>query len=328
MRRRRRSASAGAALLCAIGVGLVAPAASADSATSKKADKLFKEGAEDLRLKRYGEACPKLEESNHLERAVGTEYNLAVCYELSRRFASARRVYAKVVSFATQSGKLTTANDASERTKALDKIVPRLVLKTARQPPSLRVWCDDEEIPASSLAKPVELDPGVHQVWATADGFKKIELSVTLAEGETKEIPLELEPSTGGAPKAETTPPDRSERTTESGGIPWRWIGLGTAAAGVVGVGVGLAFGASAKSARDDSGCREARFCPDEASADKLRGAKSDAEASTAFVLIGGVLVAAGATMYFLAPSRSGASVAVSVATSPHATGLRLDGRF
>src|SRR4051812_27749418 len=110
--------------------------ASADPASARQADKLFKQASDALALKRYDEACPKLEESDRLERAVGTEYNLAVCYELSHRPASARRKYLEVAAFAQKVGKDATAKEATERAKKLDLVVPRLVIRAPADRPA------------------------------------------------------------------------------------------------------------------------------------------------------------------------------------------------
>lgn len=289
---------------------------------------LFEEAHALIQRSRFDEACPKLEESDRLERAVGTEYNLAVCYELSHHPASARRMYVKVAIFASQSGKESTAKDARDRAKKLDAVVPRLVLKTPNTPAGLRVRCDDQDLDIDALQKPVELDPGPHHVVATAEGFAPFDKSVTLDEGETKEMTLLLEARP--APSAAAPPPKAAplSDTTSEGAVPWRWVGLGVAAVGAVGAGVGGYFALHAKSERDGSGCRDGQFCPDEASAERLRGAKSDANLATVFVVGGSALLVAGVVLFVVAPSPSRPGVTMAAAAGPRSTGLQVFGSW
>ena len=319
----------GAFFGAALAVVSLAPSAAADPASARRADKLFKEAADAITQKRYAEACPKLEESNRLERAVGTEYNLAVCYELSHRPASARRMYGKAAALASQSNKESTAKEARERAKKLDTVVPRIVLKTQTDPAAFKVRCDDQDIDVEATRRPIEVDPGPHHFVATAEGFAPFERNVPLDAGETKEINMVLDalPSAHApaAPPPKTTAPDAAK---EQATVPWRWVGLGAAAVGVIGVGVGGVFALGASSAKDDSGCRDGQFCPDEASAERLRGAKSDANLATVFVVGGSVLAVAGVVLFVVAPSPSRPAVTVSASAGTQLTGLRVLGSW
>ena len=333
----------------ALGLAAVAHVndASADPASARQADKLFKQASDALALKHYDEACPKLEESNRLERAVGTEYNLAVCYELSHKTASARRKYLDAAAFARQSGKETTAKEATERAKKLDLVVPRLVLRApADRPAGATLRCDGQALDAEAWKKPVELDPGAHRVIVMADGFATFDKVVTLVESETTDLQVVFTPLAGGASSGAPAPakpdPGADRGSTNDGAFPWKWVGLGAAAVGVVGLGAGGYFALHAKSGSDDSGCANGRTCPDEASADRLRSAKGDADLATVLFVAGGVLTVGGGLLFFLAPAPSagastssatrpppqGLHVRLSGAASRELTGLRLIGSF
>lgn len=338
----------GRTLGCALGLAAVAnvTAASADPASARQADKLFKQAADALAQKHYDEACPKLEESDRLERAVGTEYNLAVCYELSHKTASARRKYLEAAAFARQSGKESTAKEATERAKKLDLVVPRLVLRApAEKPAGASLRCDGQALDAEAWKRPIELDPGAHRVIVMADGFATFDKVVALVESETTDLQVVFTPLAGGASPAAATPakpePGADQASTGGAPFPWKWVGVGAAAVGVVGIGVGGYFALHAKSESDDSGCTNGRTCPDEASASRLRTAKSDADLATILFVAGSVLTVGGGLLYFLAPSpspSSGASAAqtpsrglhvkLTPAASRELTGLRVLGSF
>lgn len=52
-----------------------------DRATRAKADRIFAEGRKLAKDGKWDEACPKFEESYRLDPAVGTQINLATCYD-------------------------------------------------------------------------------------------------------------------------------------------------------------------------------------------------------------------------------------------------------
>src|SRR5438552_1440744 len=70
---------------------VLAPAAQAQPAENKAlAETLFQDGRTLAGAGKYAEACPKFEASLHADpTAIGTELNLADCYEHIGRFASA-----------------------------------------------------------------------------------------------------------------------------------------------------------------------------------------------------------------------------------------------
>ena len=80
---------------CAIALLLTTSAkARADDATT--ADKLFEEANALAAVGRYAEACPKLAESQRIEPAVGTQFNLADCHEHLGQTATAFALFSEV----------------------------------------------------------------------------------------------------------------------------------------------------------------------------------------------------------------------------------------
>ena len=77
-----------AAWLAVAGLASVAQPAQAQS-DSAAARALFAEGRNLMADERYAEACPKFEESLRLDHGMGTQFNLAHCWEKLGRTASA-----------------------------------------------------------------------------------------------------------------------------------------------------------------------------------------------------------------------------------------------
>jgi hypothetical protein len=303
---------------------LVPASASADAASAKRADDLFRQAMEAQEKGRYEEACAKLEESNRLERAVGTEYNLAACYEVVKRTATARRLYLGVAELATKTGKTSTAKKARDRAEKLDRMVPRLTLRAAPSAKGATITLDGKNVEASAIGAPMEVDPGRHAIVAKAEGRVSFETNVDVGEGQRTEVVIALDPTEKRAPTTTTMPPASSTPSSEGAdpGPPvLLYAGFAAAGLGVVSLGVAGFFTLSASSAKDESGCRDGRFCPDQASADRLRDAQSDGNLATVFAVTGGVLVVAGAALVVLAPRGR-------VAVSPRGMGLALSGTF
>jgi hypothetical protein len=91
---------------------------------------------------------------------------------------------------------------------------------------------------------------------------------------------------------------------------------------GVAGLLIGGIFGIDAMGKKSDAGCSSDSVCPSTDAANKLRDAKSAGNLSTAFFIAGGVVAAAGFTIWAVAPRRGGATASAAV----DAQGLVLHG--
>jgi tetratricopeptide (TPR) repeat protein len=129
-------------------------------------------------------------------------------------------------------------------------------------------------------------------------------------------------------PTAPPPPPDR--------GANMRMGGIATATAGVIALGVGIGFGIAAISKMDQAktaGC-DSTGCPNAAAAALERTANSRGNDSTIGVVAGGVLVAAGVTLYVLAPSKPSrtesatATLMLRPTLTPNTAGIGLAGTF
>ena len=281
---------------------LVVGTASADNERAR-AEKLFREGSEALEKGRIDEACTKLATSAALYRALGTEYNLGTCFEVSHRTASAKRAYLRAAAIAHQSGNESIAKDAYARARKMDAQTPKLVVTVPTDAGTVTLLCDGNPINAGDA---IELDPGTHLVKATAPGRAPFDARVELVEGGTVALAVAMtvakstEPITPPATKSAAKEASRPEK--KDGVDLATVLGASVGTAGVVALGIGIGFVFVAKSERDDSGCTNGRLCPDRAAADKLSAAKSDANVATALVVTGGILAAAGAVIGFADP--------------------------
>src|SRR4051812_25289422 len=100
-------------------------ALAAESAFADESDpeKLFAEGSRLIEAGKFAEALPKLQEAQRLDPGIGTQFNIATCYEKLGKLGSAWRNYEEVASLARASGKKT--REEAARAKLAD-LKPRL----------------------------------------------------------------------------------------------------------------------------------------------------------------------------------------------------------
>lgn len=94
---------------------------------------------------------------------------------------------------------------AADAERELAEIKPRLAWLTVRVrgPSKPRVEVDDKDVPRAALGVRRATDPGTHTIKARASGYGAKELSVTLAEGEAKELDVQLQRESDPSSRAE-----------------------------------------------------------------------------------------------------------------------------
>src|SRR5258708_30389730 len=88
--------------------------------TEATATALFDDGRKLMAQHRYGDACPKLAESERLAPSGGTLINLAECYEHTGRTASAWAAWKDAAARANAAGKAAAEKSALARAVALE----------------------------------------------------------------------------------------------------------------------------------------------------------------------------------------------------------------
>jgi hypothetical protein len=317
---------------------------SALAGDSAAAEALFREGRALMDTGNYQAACPKLAESFEQEPATGTLLALAMCREQAGQTASAWASYGQVIARSRREGRADREQAARERAEALEPKLSRLTItvdaRVAKEP-GLVVKRNGATVGAATFGTAVPVDPGEHTIEATAQGKKPWSTQIRVgAERDAKavEVPLlELEPvakpELGAAPPAGGTNPERDKPPAKTG-LPLRPIGIGVGAAGIVGLGVGAFFGLRAKGLNaesNESGHCDAKNVCDPIGGDKRDDAKSAANVATIAMVAGGVLTAAGVTLFVLGGSKddeAGQRVEAVPLIGDTELGLSVCGRF
>jgi len=174
----------------------MAPAArAADEPTPARV--LFKEARELVAQGDYQTACPKFEQSLALEAGLGTQFNLADCWEHIGRTASAQALFVGAAASAKAAGQSEREQVLRDRAAALEPRIPRLVVEVSDPDPKLVVKRGDLPLESDAYGKARAVDPGRYQIVAKAPGKKTWKKQVEVAAGSsivTVEVPrLEAE---------------------------------------------------------------------------------------------------------------------------------------
>jgi hypothetical protein len=317
--RRRAMIVSVAVMVSAIG----RPAWATDPAT---ATMLFNEARRLVTAGRYAEACPKFEESQRLDPGIGTQFNLADCYEHTARIASAWALFLDVASAAGGTGQLARERVARKRASALEPIVSKLTIEAPKNVTGLEVRRNGEMLGGVLWNNPIPVDPGSYTIEATAPGKKKWSTVATVGPNGasvTVAIP-ELEngddAAGAGAPTTDGTAV-ASEPAGQARSGPGRAIALGLGGAGIIGIGIGSYFGlrSIAKHSDYESYCNAGGCQP--AAGPLHQDAVAAGNLSTAMFIVGGALLAGGAVLWIVTPKRTAASSQLRIAPAVGASG-------
>ncbi len=289
---------------------LAAPAHADDLAT---AEVLFQQGRKLADAGEYQEACAKFEESLNYDRATGTLWHLANCLEETGAIASAWARFRELDAEARKTDEPKKAKAARERAERLEPRLPKLAISVpdAHRVEGLVVKRDGKRIGPGAWGTALPVDPGVHQVEASAPGYRTWTREAAVeAEGELLEIEvpaLELVPAEPVGPIGMSVDDAIGRGVTPA--EPWYRDKVGWALAGS---GVALALGGAlsighAGSLEDDAKApgldlNERDQLLDDA--DTYRGV------GVGFVVVGAGLALAGTVVLALVPEGGGGTMA------------------
>jgi hypothetical protein len=289
------------------------PARAQTAAESALAEKLFAEATTLVANGSFAEACPKLEESQRLDPAIGTQYNLALCYEQIGRLGSAWRNLRTVQRDAHKGGKKGREDAAVEKMQELRSRVPHLVVTAKDTDVTLKV--DGERIERDDWPF-VAVDPGEHVVEATAPAKKPWSVRVVVPESAER-----------GAEQAVVVPPlavaeGRVVTVTKETANTKRTIGFVVGGVGVVGVGAAAVTGVLllGKHATAKDHC--APNCVDQEGVDAVSAGKTLLPINLVAWIVAGVGLGAGSFLVLTSPPKKPTSTRVEAVVGPRGVGL------
>jgi hypothetical protein len=150
---------------------------------------LFSEGLALIEAEQYTAALTKLEEAQRRDPGIGTEFNIAICYEKLGKIGSAWHHYANVERLAHTSGKRQREEHAHQKLEELRPQLSTFVFVPAKTD-KLLLKVDGNPIPPEQWGF-YPVDPGTHQVAAEAPSHTPWAAEVEApSPGDRLEIPV------------------------------------------------------------------------------------------------------------------------------------------
>lgn len=286
-----------------------------------RADGLFEDGRKYLVAKEYALACTAFEQSQEADPAIGTQLNIALCYEEWGKVAAAYRAYLEAERLAKAKSD-DREKGAHLKVDALAPQVPHLQVEIPADADVATVFLlDGKEIDRAKLADDQLVEPGPHILEARVPSRPPKETKIDLKPGERRKVTIAV-------PRPEvktlvTTTPRKKGRL-------YGGIGLVTGGAVAVGVSSFVALVARQDYADAIKDCPD-KVCESRASFDATQSARKRATIMT-FVGAGGVVLA-GVGVYMIMTSRGKRvveerRVGVAPLLAPDAVGLAIGGRL
>ncbi len=283
------------------------------------ASTLFQQAVSKMELEQFSEACPLLEESYRLDPKAGTLFTFANCRDREGKITSASARYGEYLrgfanmSAADQEKHAARAKMAETRVHELRPQLPTLQLKWQGQLPThVKIFVDDVDWTGRSVALPLPLDPGPHEIVIKQSGALDQKRVVTLDVGQFMTFDLDTEitivkppesDSTVAIPPIKVLPPSAKFWTN-----PRKAAGFITLGVGGASLVFGSVMGALALVEKQTvkTHCVGATgYDCDRTGFSAVENMRGYANSSTIGFVAAGVLTAAGAVLVITAPARS-----------------------
>jgi hypothetical protein len=282
---------------------------------------LFAEALADEAAGHWQVALDKFQRVKTVRDTAPVEYRIGTCHDGLGHLAPAYEAYRAAIALGAPDPSMADVVQAARvRLETLSKHVARLTLVVpAGADADLSVQVDLATFARDALGQPVALEPGTHEVVATADGRVVFRSEVTLPEGGQASLPIVLAARSSSPPSTDRPiAPDSSRHTLG-------WILVGTGAALLAGAGAALLL-RHADIATLNSACPRG-VCPADRESDlESTRDRALAEGPVAAGLAAGGVAAAALGLYFVVAGQ-GPTPAVASFHLP-ATGLAIAGSF
>lgn len=320
-------------------------AAPASAQTDKAAaEALFDQGVRLMKQNSFNDACPKLEESEHIDPAVGTLLYLGECYERIGKTASAWATFREAASLAGNSNQVDRARIAGGRAQDLEPKLSRLTVELAPEVAriaGLVVKRGNQSLEPSLLGTPLPVDPGEYRIEVTAPGYEAWTTPIKVEAGgasasvrvpglvksaEPIAVPIAAAPPAGAS--KQSSPAKPPPPAAKPGLTTGQTLGLVVGSVGVIGLGIGTYFGVRAIGKNSDAEpfCRDNRCV--QSGIDLTDKAKSAARAANIAFAAGGALVAIGGVIFLSTGAHDADRVALAPLLGPNTAAASISGSF
>jgi len=294
-----------------------------------KARARFQQATELEQAGNYTQALEAFREVGQVRMTPQVRYHIGFCEEKLGKLLTALGGYELAMQEAA-SVDPSFAKEVEGRITQLKARIPKLTLKRGQSAKSGRIEIDGVSVGENSLGTPLPFDPGPHQVEVKLGEATKFSETVSLGEGDSKEVVIEFaeesKASAGPAGPAERVEQDRAPAKKSGSALPWIIGGVGVA--GLAASGVFLVMKNQKVSELEDACGPGGNKCPADKEADYDDAKKYNTLSMVSFGV--GIVGVGVATTLLLtqksSPAKSGYYVAPAI--GPSGGGVAAFGRF
>lgn len=274
-----------------------APSVHGADGEAAAAEQLFHEALKLMGKGQYEEACPRLAESQKLDPGYGTLMHLGDCYVKVGKTASAWASYREAVDAAKQSKQSAREKAAQKKADALEPKLSKLTIDVPKEVvvTGLVIRRDGKEVGEVLWRTPSPIDPGKHEIEATAPGKLPWTTSVEVGENENAKVVVTALANAQTVKKDDGPKKSKKLHPMTIGGIIAGGVGLAA-----MGASVGVGF--ASRSRYDDSATHCTNNLCDAEGLVIRDDALSIANIGTGVFIGGAVVAAAGIVLVIVSP--------------------------
>jgi hypothetical protein len=172
---------------------------------------LYMQGMDLQKNGQYADALDRFSRANSVVNAPTNMLHIAECHAALGHLVEAAETYRNLQRFPMPPNPppafVQAVDQGREELKTIEPRIPELKIDVLpNQVPTLTVTIDGQPVNGATIGVSRPINPGMHQVTASAPGYTKAEQGVDIKEKQSKSITLQLQ-STGGVIYGPAGPP-------------------------------------------------------------------------------------------------------------------------
>jgi hypothetical protein len=309
--------------------------AQAPASSKVAAEAFFDRGVALMKAGKFAEGCAQLEQSQAIERGIGTMLYLAECYERLGRIASAWALFREAASAARAEGQVERGETGAARAAQLEPKLPKLTVEVeaGNTMAGFTVQVNGVTLSRGAWGVSLPVDPGDNRIEASAPGYLRfshvetvggegaiviVTVPALVADPHAAQAPAPIPvPSAASVAAASSDAPKNVTAPPHDTPPPRTWqrpLAIVVGGTGVLALGIGSYFGLHAISKSDAADARcpgSGATCADQRGAELSKQANDAAKLSNGFMIGGAALAAAGVVLYLTAPTQGAPALGV-----------------
>lgn len=188
-----------------LSIGLLISTPMSVLATDDAAEKKFHEGIDALKKDDFSQALEAFEASYALAPKASVLYNIGMCQKAMFRYTDAKKTLEKFLAEKDRRAKDTHMVDTVSALEEINAVVGKIEISAIPEDPLIRI--DGRDAGQGPMAEPMLVNPGMHMVELTKEGFERYSTEVEVGRGKRVRMTAVLSELQGAAVTDIVPPP-------------------------------------------------------------------------------------------------------------------------